>query len=93
MTSGITAQFWLPAALSVASLLIGALFSWIIADFYARRAARLAQRQSEVLGKQLRALTALLVTAEEQGHLQLQRDAEGNISNLRFDRTSGHSET
>jgi hypothetical protein len=71
---------WVP---NLASAGIGALLGWAITHAYYRRANRNAERY-------LRMLTTLLLAGEEQGHYELARNENGEVTGGRVIRGQGH---
>jgi uncharacterized membrane protein YccC len=65
---------------TLAGTLLGALIAWILTHIYARQALRDARRQREAAERLSRTLTDLLTTWENQGHIELTRDAHGVIT-------------
>ena len=61
---------WLP---NIACLLVGAGIGWLIADLYARQAAKSDQEQIDLLKR-------ILEAAEKIGSVKLERDPNGKIS-------------
>lgn len=75
----------LPILLStLAGTVLGALIAWLLTHLYARLALRDMRRQRDQLERYNRTLATLLKSWEDQGHLELSRNARGEITGGRL---------
>lgn len=71
----------LPVLLStLAGTVLGALIAWLLMHLYARLSLREMRKQRDHLERYNRTLTQLLKSWEDQGHVELSRDARTDIS-------------
>ena len=71
----------LPVLLStLAGTVLGALIAWLLTHLYARLALREVRKQRDQLERYNRTLTVLLKGWEDQGQVELSRNARGEIS-------------
>lgn len=75
----------LPILVSTLSgTVLGALIAWLLTHLYARLALREVRKQREQSERYNRSLTMLLKSWEDQGQVELSRNARGEISGGRI---------
>ena len=75
----------LPTLVStLAGTVLGALIAWLLTHLYARLALRDLRRQRDQVERYNRTLTTLLKAWEDQGHVELSRNARGEITSGRL---------
>lgn len=71
----------LPVLLStLAGTVLGALIAWLLTHLYARLALREMRKQRDQFERYNRTLTMLFKGWEDQGHVELSRNARGEVS-------------
>lgn len=71
----------LPIVVStLAGTVLGALIAWLLTHLYARLALRDVRKQRDQMERYNRTLTTLLKNWEDQGQVELSRNARGEIA-------------